>query len=321
MFLLYHHIAENTPDSTSTDPHNFAAHLDWLAENNYNVWPASRLAAALHAGDVPERTVAITFDDAYADILSGAAPLLEARNWPYTLFVATEPIGKPGYLTWAELRSLVGKGAEIGNHTVSHTHLQRRLDNESRTAWRARVIEEIEAAGATIEQELGKRPTLFAYPYGEYTGEVTAIVRQLGLTGFGQHSGATGARSDFALLPRFSLSGPYGRDLANFATKVATLPLPVISPRPGPVVGPGNHQPVLELRLAQGFDASRLTCYGPGGAMEMVIAGATATATPVAALPTGRSRYNCTAPAGDGRFYWYSQLWIRQTADGAWAAQ
>jgi hypothetical protein len=28
-------------------------------------------------------------------------------------------------------------------------------------------------------------------------------------------------------------------------------------------------------------------------------------------LPVGRSRYNCTAPDTEGRYFWFSQLWIR----------
>ena len=47
-----------------------------------------------------------------------------------------------------------------------------------------------------------------------------------------QQSGAAGTRSDFSVLPRFSLSGVYGKDLDAFATKAQTLPLPVRGPLP-----------------------------------------------------------------------------------------
>jgi biofilm PGA synthesis lipoprotein PgaB len=35
-------------------------------------------------------------------------------------------------------------------------------------------------------------------------------------------------------------------------------------------------------------------------------------------LPTGRSRYNCTLKASDGRYYWYSQMWMRKLANNTW---
>ena len=322
VILLYHHISDTTPPSTSTSPDDFAAQLDWLAANDYTILPASKLVAGIKAGAVPRRTVAITFDDAFANLLTHAAPLLEAHDMPYTLFVATEPIGRRGYLTWDDIRALIQRGAEIGNHTVSHSHLQRRLDGESELVWRERIVAEIQDAGTVIEAELGERPTLFAYPYGEYTPEVQAIVAELELIGFGQQSGAAGPDADLTLLPRFSLSGPYGKDFAAFKIKAATLPLPLTRASLNPVVAfDAENGPALQLRLRHGFDPARLTCFGPVGALRVTMAGRIATIAASNALPPGRSRYNCPAPAGDGRFYWYSQLWIKQAVAGVWARE
>lgn len=320
VFLLYHHIDTTTPAITSTSPDDFEAHLDWLETHNFTVWPASKLVAGLRAGSVPERTVAITFDDAYASLLEHAAPRLAARGWPFTLFVATDPIGQHGYLSWADLREMVKLGGELGNHTVSHAHLQRRLPGETPDAWKARVAAEIDGASAALHERLEVTPTLFAYPYGEYSAEVQAIVRAKGLVGFGQQSGAAGTRSDFTVLPRFSLSGPYGKDLDGFATKAHTLPLPVTSPLPEPVAT--EPRPTLTLRFEPGFDLRQLGCFGPGGRMHVDLATAgQASITPVADLPPGRSRYNCTSPAAGGRYYWFSQLWIMPGPDGAWVPQ
>ena len=321
VFLLYHHIATDTPQITSTSPADFDAHLEWLATHGYNVWSASRLVAGLRAGTVPERTVTITFDEAYANLLENAAPRLAARDWPFTVFVSTEPIGQRGYLTWSDLREVIRMGGEVGNHTVSHAHLPRRLDGESKDAWRTRVEAEIDLASDAIETRLGVTPTLFAYPYGEYSSDVQSMVITKGLTAFGQQSGAAGASSDFSVLPRFSLSGPYGKDLAGFATKAATLPLPITGPLPDPVVGAGETRPTLSLRFEDGFDPGRLACFGPGGRMNISMENGRAMIRPTQDLPAGRTRYNCTTPAGNGRYRWFSQLWIVPTAEGGWAPE
>ena len=57
VFLLYHHIDTTTPAVTSTTPDDFDAHLEWLAVNDFTVWPASKLIAGLRAGSVPERKI------------------------------------------------------------------------------------------------------------------------------------------------------------------------------------------------------------------------------------------------------------------------
>src|SRR5262249_50143640 len=50
-------------------------------------------------GDVPERAVAITFDDGYRDNYDCAFPILKKYNLPATIFVATGAIGT-GQLIW-----------------------------------------------------------------------------------------------------------------------------------------------------------------------------------------------------------------------------
>ncbi len=317
VFLLYHHIDTTTPAGTSTTPDDFDAHLEWLAVNDFTVWPASKLIAGLRAGSVPERTVAITFDDAYASLLEHAAPKLAARGWPFTLFVATGPIGQRGYLSWADLHEVLKLGGELGNHTASHTHLQRRPPGETRDAWEARVAEEIDGATKALRERLDVTPTLFAYPYGEYSAEVQSIVRAKGLVGFGQQSGAAGTRSDFSVLPRFSLSGVYGKDLDAFATKARTLPLPVRGPLPEPIAL--EPRPTLLLTFDPDFDPESLACFGPGGRMDIDLdAAGRARIRPVADLPPGRSRYNCTSRTATGRYHWFSQLWIMRRSDGTW---
>jgi peptidoglycan/xylan/chitin deacetylase (PgdA/CDA1 family) len=56
---------------------------------------------------LPERAVAVTFDDGYADNLEVAAPILLEHGIPATLFVATDLIDSGGTPWWDELASLL----------------------------------------------------------------------------------------------------------------------------------------------------------------------------------------------------------------------
>ena len=99
--LLYHHVSEATPKSTSVTPAVFDSHLDLLEREGFEVVPLARIVdSLLGGGELDSRWVAITFDDAFASVGTEAAPRLEARGWPYTVFVST------GFIDDASLEDL-----------------------------------------------------------------------------------------------------------------------------------------------------------------------------------------------------------------------
>jgi peptidoglycan/xylan/chitin deacetylase (PgdA/CDA1 family) len=327
--LMYHHVDGDTPPSTSISPAVFGEQLEFLEREGFNVIALIDLLDALDAGrPVPERSVAITFDDAYRSVLTEALPLLEARGWPFTVFVSTEAIdaGYGGFLSWDELRRLGDHGATFGNHSVSHTHLVRRETDETEGAWLRRITAEITAAAARLEDEVGAGLIpAFAYPYGEYTVEVKAIVEAQGLYGLGQQSGPIGSGSDFYALPRFPVAT--GLEMADFALRVRTLPLPVrLVGSERHIVDSADDRPVLTLAVDSNTDVrlDQLACYASGqsamavewqnGEMRQF------TARPARAFGPGRSKVNCTAPsrANSGTYYWYGHLWMRPRSDGRW---
>jgi len=325
--LVYHHVSETTPALTSVTPAVFDSHLDYLQANGFSVWPLARILAALREGEaLPENTVAITFDDAYQSIYTEAFPRLRQRNWPFTLFVSSEAIdrGYDNYLSWAQLRELADSGVELANHSHSHAHLVRRLQDESDEQWRQRVIDDIDTAARRLQQETGSRSRLFAYPYGEYSPALQDIVRSLGYQGIAQQSGAVGAVSDFFALPRFPMARGYA-DLQRFATSVHARPLPVSAVTVDTAAGAYRPIASLQLTLADGgYRAQQLACYRATGTPLLTRRIATQPLTlsiEVGGEQTaGRHKINCTAPAtqGAGVYYWYSYQWLVKNADGSW---
>ena len=75
--LIYHHVDERTPASTSLSPALFGEHLDYLAANGYRALPLNALVDSLRVGGtIPDRTVALTFDDGYRSVYSEPLPRL-----------------------------------------------------------------------------------------------------------------------------------------------------------------------------------------------------------------------------------------------------
>ncbi|MFQ5328438.1 MAG: polysaccharide deacetylase family protein [Thermodesulfobacteriota bacterium] len=324
VIFMYHRFGEERYPATNIRLNQFEAHLNHLDEGGYRVWPLKRIVTHLREGrTIPDRTVAITIDDAFKSVYTRAYPLLKAHGFPFTVFVATNPIDQlfPSMMTWGQMREMKKGGADFANHGTSHGHLAQPDKGESRKAWRERIKGEISTAERRLEAELGSAPKLFAYPYGEYDLRLAKIVEELGYAGFGQHSGPVGSHSDLRAAPRFPMAEAYAA-LRKFSMKAATLPLPVVTEEPWNPLLTGRSRPLLHLTLEKGegdVNLRQLTCYVSGqGRGEIVWVDRDEkifTVQATAPLGKGRSRYNCTAPSNSsGRYYWYSHPWLLTAA-------
>ncbi len=330
--LQYHHVSDKTPPSTSVTPERFRAHMDYLAEQDFRVVPLLSLVEQLKRGEpLPDKTVAITFDDAYDNVYATAFPLLRERNWPFTIFVNTEPHdkNKRGFATWDQVREMAEAGVTIANHTTVHNHLLRLRNGETRAQWRERIRAEILDAEARIKAVTGHSHRVLAYPYGEYDEAVKELVKSLDFVAFGQQSGPLFAVDDLLALPRFPFGGIYG-DPEDFATKVNTRPFPIrqvsfyadmnLRQPLADLVLPPAQRPVLVLELDNPELLARIQCFASGqGAIATRVEGKRLLVQANQPLKAGRARYNCTAPTGErGRFYWFTQQWLTTGDQGRW---
>lgn len=330
VILQYHHVSDKTPASTSITPALFEQHLTYLENNLFQVLDLTEVKELLEKNKpLPERAVSITFDDGYLSVYKTAFPMLAKRKWPFTVFINSQPHDEknPAYMSWLQLQELVKAGVTMGNHTDSHAHLIRRATSESFNDFAVRREQEIDFAERRILQELGVNSKLFAYPFGEYDQELKAMLAKKGYIAFGQQSGPVPVKVDLQAIPRFPFGGHYG-DMSDFAIKVNSTPVSQLSFRvetksgvaiKNPELPLGTTQPVLYLSSPVIPYLQPFTCYASG--QGMIDAKQQGNAIRVQAkqpLPIGRSKYNCTSPTGDGRYYWWSQLFIRRNNDGTW---
>ena len=307
--LMYHRFGESTLPSTSIRLDQLENHIAALQSGGQTVVPLDHVVAALRGErDLPDRAVAITVDDAYRSFLTQGWPRFKAAGFPVTLFVATAGVdaGYSDLLTWDEVRALQADGVIIGAHSHSHGHYPAMSADA--------VADDLAQAKASFVSELGRIPTLFAFPYGEAGQADLDMVKAAGFTAaFGQHSGAAGPLANPLYLPRFSLNESFG-NAARFRLIADTLPLPITSIDPIESVLTEN-PPVLTLSLTDPpTNIAALTCFGPGGTTitSAVDAGGVLEQvwiTPDQVFPTGRVRVNCTLPARgagqEGRWYWF----------------
>ncbi|GAB4337809.1 MAG: polysaccharide deacetylase family protein [Desulfobulbaceae bacterium] len=329
VILLYHHVGETTPPNTSVSPELFREQMSHLAAEDFTVLSLGTILRLLEEKrSLPERTVAITFDDAYRSILDTAMPVLHEYGWPCTIFVSTGGVdaGYRDYLTWDDLRRLQERGAEIGNHSHSHAHLVRRQEGESLLNWRQRVRKDITMAAERLRAELGIEARLFAYPYGEHTPELRTVARELGYRGIAQQSGAVDSRTDRMIIPRFPMTNRYGA-MDRFRTRVRSRPLSVSEDPPGPTIlreGETENRGISFVVEPGEYRLDALACFSSSG--EQLPFSKTVEQEKVRVslrLPpwkAGRRKINCTAPAEglENTYYWFSRQWLVTRPDGSW---
>lgn len=329
VILQYHHISTLTPPSTSTTPQRFAEHMALIEEEGFTVkslpWVLQQIQ---NKTPLPDKTIVITFDDGYLSIYEAAFPILKAKNWPFTIFISPFPIDEKwgDALSWEQIKEMQDAGATIANHSYRHNYLLERTVNEqgqieSDDAWLARTKADILDTEKRLLEKLGTTHKLLAYPYGEYNVALQNLVTELGFIGLGQQSGPIGFYSEMTALPRFPAGGIYANP-KTLLTKMYTLPFHVLAQNTDTELQEGQI-PTLTLVLSpNGFRQHQIQCYYQGQAIDTQVStknveGEVQITVQAQAEKLGKSRrhrYNCTAPAKDGkRYYWFSHSWLRSS--------
>lgn len=176
--VITYHAVEPGTSPLALAPEALGEHLDCLRDAGVRTLTISELAGAVRAGAIPERAVALTFDDAFASVVEHAAPLLADRGQRATVFPVAGAIGAtndwpsqpPGaprapLADLEQLRALAAAGWEIGSHGTEHAPLSR--------VTAAQAHSELVESRERLEQALQVPVTSFAMPYGDLPGAST----------------------------------------------------------------------------------------------------------------------------------------------------
>lgn len=127
--LTYHSVTRDSSE-ISTDPEVFEEHLLFLRRIGYSFATVDEVVRWVkREGTLPMKTVAITFDDGYADNFTNAYPILLKHQVPATIFLVAEP--KEGYfpngttmLSSEQMNTMRSSGlVDIQSHSRTHEML------------------------------------------------------------------------------------------------------------------------------------------------------------------------------------------------------
>ena len=161
-------------------------------------WQMSRLAdraidaadlEAMPRPDAPSPRVLVTFDDAFANLLRNALPIMQQLEIPATVFAVPGnladvprwpvPPGDPDsperyerIMSADDIRAAAGTLCRFGSHTLSHPNL---------TALPAAPLrDELTQSRSRLQQIIQKDVEDLALPFGAYNAQVLAAARAAG---------------------------------------------------------------------------------------------------------------------------------------------
>ena len=143
-----------------------------------------QVPSSLRATGIPDKIVALTFDDSIKSHFNVAGPILKKYGFGATFFI-TEGFefktDKEKYMTWDEIASLNRDGFEIGNHTRDHMGVS--------DAALAQLPEQVQAINRRCDEFGIPRPISFAYPGNAIADDALEMLGELGFV-FARRGGA-----------------------------------------------------------------------------------------------------------------------------------
>ena len=298
---MYHRFNENKYPSTNIRMEVFHEQMQIIKNSNYEFYDPKIFITEFDKRK-DNKKVLITIDDGFKSFYNEAWPYLKKNQIPFILFISTEPVGKNGYMNWDEIREIEkSELGYIGHHSHTHEYLINMSDDQ--------FIEDIETSSRIFKDKLGYVPSIFSYPFGEYSLFMkNYIIKNFDLA-FGQHSGVIDLNKDKFELPRFPINEKYG-DLDRFKSLINYFPLEYknLKPEEKKINIVGN-PPILTIEFFENQkNIKNINCYSNDGGKwnkpKLEIKDQTLTINFKEKFLPRRGRINCSLN-DNGKWRWF----------------
>ena len=177
--LCYHQIRDWKPKDSQTAKDyitpiaTFKGHMKMLADSGYHTILLDQLYDYLNNGTpLPSKPIVLTFDDTDLDQYTIAAPEMKKYGFKGAFFVMTVSLGRPNYMSKAQVKDLSVQGQDIGSHTWDHHNVKKYQGKDWET--------QIDKPTKTLEEITGKKIYHFAYPFGLWNPEAIPELKKRG---------------------------------------------------------------------------------------------------------------------------------------------
>lgn len=218
--LTYHRISDTDDNPQTLKVADFEAQIKYLVDNGYSfIMPDDLLDAWEKDKPLPAKPVLITFDDGHEDIYKNVFSILQKYNLRATVFLVTDHIGMPEYLTWDVVRALQNGGfIDFESHTKSYKNLTKLRGDK--------LWDEIYGSKQAIEWALKKPVKFISYPEGKYSVEAEETCKECNYrAGFIEDYGLAKNDKDNFVLTRIPAVGSNDNTLLRFKMRLKGSPI------------------------------------------------------------------------------------------------
>lgn len=198
--IMYHALVEKKSQQNKyfIPPEIFEEDLKYLSDNGYTAITMTELIDYVYNdAKLPEKPIILTFDDGYYNNFLYAFPLLKKYNQKAVISIIgiqsdrysllKDKNSYYSHLTWSEINEMIISGhVELQNHTYDmHTYDKGRKGctekiGESADEYKRVLISDIGLMQQKIIDNTGTVPNTITYPFGFYSDETEAIIKELG---------------------------------------------------------------------------------------------------------------------------------------------
>ena len=256
--LMYHRFNENKYPSTNVKMDIFKKQIEIIKKNKFNFMVPDEFGKNFYTKK-NKKKILLTIDDGFASFYEVAWPYLKENKIPFILFISTEPVGKPGYMNWEQIREIESKKfAFLGNHSHKHEYfIDKNYDY---------FVEDINHSIEIFKKKIGYNPKFFSYPFGEYSLRHKEFIKKKFEFAFGQNSGVIDINKDKYEIPRFPINEKYG-DLERFKFLVNLMPLEYdkISIKDNLILAKNNPPKLLIEFFENQKNLDKINCFSDEG--------------------------------------------------------
>jgi peptidoglycan/xylan/chitin deacetylase (PgdA/CDA1 family) len=153
----------------------FKSQMKMLADSGYQtILPDELYNYLVYGTKLPKKPIMLTFDDTKLDQYTNALPEMKKYGFKGVFFIMTVSLGKPNYMSKAQVKELSDAGHVIGSHTYDHQNVKKYQGED----W----VNQIEKPTKTLKEITGKDVKYFAYPFGLWNKEAIPELKKRGFT-------------------------------------------------------------------------------------------------------------------------------------------
>ena len=153
----------------------FKSQMKMLADSGYHtILPDQLYDYLVYGAKLPKKPIMLTFDDTKLDQYNVAIPEMKKYGFKGVFFIMTVSLGKPNYMSKAQVKEISDAGHVIGSHTYDHQNVKKYQGED----W----VTQIEKPTKTLKEITGKDIKYFAYPFGLWNKEAIPELKKRGFT-------------------------------------------------------------------------------------------------------------------------------------------